>query len=709
MGDRRTHPGDAAVVAEALTDTAEHLDFVRGSIDGLGPAPERAAAVGAALAQVHRRLADDRPHLAVIGEFSSGKSTFVNGLLRMPLLPADVLPTTAAPVVIEYGPTPLLRVRLDGDPRRYTVRSDGGGTRKRLTAALRERCPDDEIPGEFRPLLALLTAGPRIAPLVSELRVEVPAAALADGLVVVDTPGANGQAEHDGTVRRVMAETADSAVVLTSALVPVPLSLTAFLEDALDRAMLTRCVFLATYADRVPDAERPDVVRAIRARLRARLALPGAAVEAVSAEAVVRGAAGEPLSPEQAAWARRFAETESRLRETLGRQRAVAVGDSTLRLLDRAMRLVREETDARRAELDAEESALAAARIPDLAGFLEPYRSLGLRQLAQADARVRAGIGRTYEEALARTADDCAGLVESAGTVAVLRTAVEEGVTARLRDGLRQWDEAQRRVVRDAFTHAALTAGREVAAAFRTEYARLGEALGRPPDVREPAPPPWAPAADGAGPLVPRGGGGAAGAELGPVGPVRRVGGRHRGGRDRGRPGGRRCGGARRPGPRCPEARAPEGGARHPRPRHGPGRLRGGARRPRRRGARPAAVRRNRLRRLPGRLPHGLPGRDLRYRRPAARTARRAGGAARGADARPRRGGPAPLRHRAPAGPARRTVKHRLPAHHPDRTGRPPCPTPAKTPHSPSKPASPRPKRSHATTDCTACSPSWRA
>ncbi|GAA2918137.1 hypothetical protein GCM10020221_12970 [Streptomyces thioluteus] len=509
MGDSSTHPGDAAVVAEALTDAAEHLDFVRRLIEELRPAPERAAAVGAALDQVRRRLADDRLHLAVIGEFSSGKSTFINGLLRMPLLPTDVLPTTAAPVVIEYGPELLFRVRLADNDRRHTVRSDGGGTkalpedREQLASALRARCPGCDAPGELLPLLAMLTADPRVAPLVSELRVEVPADALADGLVVLDTPGANGHSEHEVIARRVMAESADSAVVLTSALAPVPLSLAAFLEDALDRAMLTRCTFLATYADRIPAAAQPDVLRAIRTRLRARLALPEAAVEAVSADAVVRGAAGEPLSSEQAAWVERFAVTESRLRDALVRQRAVAVGDSTLRLMDRAMRLVREETDARRRELEAEEAALAAARIPDLAGFLEPYRGRGLRRLTWADGRVRAGLVRECEAASARTAEDCAGLVESAASVAVLRSIVEDGVTTRLRDGLREWSEAQQRFAHDRFGQWTAAGRWEVAAAFRKEYARLGEALGRPPEAREPAPPADEPAGDESARLSP--------------------------------------------------------------------------------------------------------------------------------------------------------------------------------------------------------------
>ena len=50
-------------------------------------APRIAAAAG--------RLQSERVKLLVVGEFSRGKSTFINALLGEPLLPSRVTPTTA--------------------------------------------------------------------------------------------------------------------------------------------------------------------------------------------------------------------------------------------------------------------------------------------------------------------------------------------------------------------------------------------------------------------------------------------------------------------------------------------------------------------------------------------------------------------------------------------------------------------------------------
>ena len=51
------------------------------------------------------RLAHGRLHIAVLGQFNRGKSTFINSLLGMEILPTSVLPITSVPTVISYGET----------------------------------------------------------------------------------------------------------------------------------------------------------------------------------------------------------------------------------------------------------------------------------------------------------------------------------------------------------------------------------------------------------------------------------------------------------------------------------------------------------------------------------------------------------------------------------------------------------------------------
>ena len=55
------------------------------------------------LQKIKKRRADHNLYLAVIGEFSSGKSTFINALLRDDLLKTSALVATAIDTKISYG------------------------------------------------------------------------------------------------------------------------------------------------------------------------------------------------------------------------------------------------------------------------------------------------------------------------------------------------------------------------------------------------------------------------------------------------------------------------------------------------------------------------------------------------------------------------------------------------------------------------------
>ena len=62
------------------------------------------------LSRLSERLAHQRLQLAILGQFKRGKSTFVNALLGVPLLPAAVVPITAIATFIAWGAKPLVRI-----------------------------------------------------------------------------------------------------------------------------------------------------------------------------------------------------------------------------------------------------------------------------------------------------------------------------------------------------------------------------------------------------------------------------------------------------------------------------------------------------------------------------------------------------------------------------------------------------------------------
>ena len=112
------------------------------------------------------RLDDRRITAVVIGEFKSGKSSLVNAIVGADVCPVDVDLATAVPTLIEHAPTPAARVaRRDADGA--VVRTDVDP----LTAAQLIRADEPGLVG---------------------VSIGLPRRLLAEGLVLVDTPGVGG-------------------------------------------------------------------------------------------------------------------------------------------------------------------------------------------------------------------------------------------------------------------------------------------------------------------------------------------------------------------------------------------------------------------------------------------------------------------------------------------------------------------------------------
>jgi len=56
------------------------------------------------------KLKIDNFQIVVLGEFSRGKSTFINTLLNKNILPSNILPTTAVITKIYYGKEPRVKI-----------------------------------------------------------------------------------------------------------------------------------------------------------------------------------------------------------------------------------------------------------------------------------------------------------------------------------------------------------------------------------------------------------------------------------------------------------------------------------------------------------------------------------------------------------------------------------------------------------------------
>ncbi|UGQ15551.1 dynamin family protein [Yinghuangia sp. ASG 101] len=456
---------------------SDHLDFalrlVRRTVadrDRLGRLTDRIRAV-------EERLRDDRYYLAVIGEFSAGKSTFINALLGLDLLPTSALRTTAAATRITHGPEFTVHVRFRNDGIRYvypTGRAEGADSP--LGRMLLHLAPYLRVPRETSAILSLLTADERIAPHLSYLEVRHPAAPLRDGLVIIDTPGTNAEVGHTEITSAVMREEADLAAVLSPSASPASTSLTEFLADALDPALLRRCVFLVTKMDHVEDDEHDDLLNHVRRRFARMLGLDDVVVEGVAADAVLRRATGRPLlGPEQEYWADAFPATLASLRDLMQRQRIIAVSDHLLRLLEDVLGELGAELDDARRRLAEEEAELGAARIPDLDAFTLRHAARA-RTLVDAGAenarRATGAMAAQWQQYTRRSIDTAIG---AAATPDDLRRVIRGDVPELIRRDLPRIGDVVQTAVTSALADGARQAEAAVEEAFEAEYAKLDQ------------------------------------------------------------------------------------------------------------------------------------------------------------------------------------------------------------------------------------------
>ena len=89
------------------------------------------------IADLRERLAGGRLRIAVLGQFNRGKSSFINALLRVPILPVSVLPITSVPTTIAFGEKNTCTITFSNGAMEIVVEGD------REEPMLRVRVRDD--------------------------------------------------------------------------------------------------------------------------------------------------------------------------------------------------------------------------------------------------------------------------------------------------------------------------------------------------------------------------------------------------------------------------------------------------------------------------------------------------------------------------------------------------------------------------------------
>ncbi|MFT6290935.1 MAG: hypothetical protein ACJAR2_001529 [Ilumatobacter sp.] len=178
------------------------------------------------------RLLQSDVNVVVIGEFKQGKSSLINALLNAEVCPVDDDIATAVPTSIRHGVKraawAIVAPPMDGS----------------------ERANVDQFerrPIEFNSIADY--ASERVADTDTDVRaveIELTRRLLADGLVLVDTPGVGGLGSAHATAALGALSVADAAIFLSDASQEYTATEMGFLKQALDMCPHVTCVMTKT-------------------------------------------------------------------------------------------------------------------------------------------------------------------------------------------------------------------------------------------------------------------------------------------------------------------------------------------------------------------------------------------------------------------------------------------------------------------------------
>ncbi len=364
---------------------------------------------------IETRAADDTLRVAVIGEFSSGKSTFINALMKQRLLKTASDATTAAGTHIRSGKTFSLSVTMTGGRAMQRHVSTQIGKWERLSNAKKR----EELPK----ILAHFSADESIAENVARIDLSVPFDFRIPELEIIDTPGFNsGEAKgkrHCALSSKIAKDYADCGIVIIPATQAGSAELLDFLKANVG-AYLKECVFVRSQSDKLDEEEELDKsVERMRKLLQKKLSLKKLPdVFPVNSQIELRSD-----SPELAPWRDRFAALEDALRERMTRNRSRLLG-KRLKSLCAALRdSLAAELARRKSEIDKEKRFLARNKISRIEDATQELLGNVISELNE--------LVKEFSDAMQRIRDNAESDAESEARTTIARKVRSDFLTLR--------------------------------------------------------------------------------------------------------------------------------------------------------------------------------------------------------------------------------------------------------------------------------------
>lgn len=375
------------------------------------------------LDKLRKRAASNEVTLTVLGEFSAGKTTFINSLVGTDLLHTGILPTTATCTYISYGPSAACDVVLKN------------GSTVSIS-------PHDV--GHFS------VEGSRASE-VDFVRMRLPSILLEGGLIVVDTPGVNVNIDaHEALTSQAISQS-NACVYLMDARQPGKKTTIDFLRQV--SRTIGKFFFVLNRSDILDAQEQQEALEYIQQVLRDECAIKNPRIALVSST----------LATNEGPWRERFADFERELRSFMDQDRQLVVATQVAQMAklvnDRAQHLLNDKWSLAERELESHYKLC----LPESDELIKSLRSEITTRIESDMGAVLKGFKQCHEETTHKLRSGILEIIEGARSKEQLRASVETAIPNSFRNSTECMQSYISKHLTDTFTDTGTIVKRQIA------------------------------------------------------------------------------------------------------------------------------------------------------------------------------------------------------------------------------------------------------
>ena len=330
------------------------------------------------LTALQKKFQDPELKLAIVGNFSCGKSTFLNALLKQEFLKTDILPTTAFATYIRRNKETVLRNagrRLKyynsnipllswtmTDGKSYNLFSEGA------IYGLQYEFKKDTgltLPDTIQEVVHMLTASNELTGKIKKVELSFGERPNFENICLIDTPGINPgndeSKQHIFQTINVLRESSDAIVLLYDVTTANADNVEKFLrENAAD--FMNYAIIILTQADRLHSRKEMDrIIKKTSELVQERFKQKNPQIYSVSAWRALEYFCGYSTDEEDKQWAESFNEITNNIFSQLSIRRSEIIFQRISKLMEEIINSVSQIISSELAELEQESANLEKA------------------------------------------------------------------------------------------------------------------------------------------------------------------------------------------------------------------------------------------------------------------------------------------------------------------------------------------------------------